>query len=582
MAIAAPPDLHVVTLYARDVVAGDVAAGYLVRLACQRHLDDLEHGAERGLRFDEEAADKALKFFGFLRLAEGEHAGKPFTLQSWQVFVVGSLFGWKRRDGNRRFRTSYAEIGKGNGKSPMAGGIGLYLLVADGEAGAEIYSAATTRDQAKILFRDAENMVDASPALSARIDKSVGNLACAATNSFFRPVSSEHRGLDGKRVHGALIDELHEHASSIVADKMRAGTKGRRQALIFEITNSGYDRHSVCWQHHEYSRQVLEGSLQNDSWFAYVCGLDPCDACFAQGLRQPKDGCSDCDDWRDEAVWIKANPNLGVSITHTYLREQVDEAIGMPSKQNIVKRLSFCVWTEQVTRWLQLDAWDECGMVPVRAELLTGRRCYAGLDLASTGDLTALVLVFPDDERDGLDLLAWFWCPSEGIRQRSNAGVPYDQWVSQGLIEATEGNVVDYDVIEAKIKDLADTFDLAESAYDRWNSTQLVTNLVRDGATMVPFGQGFASMSAPSKELERLVTGKKLRHGGNPVLRWMASNVAIAQDPAGNIKPDREHSSEKIDGVVAAVMAIGRAMAHADMGRSRYEDESLFFLDEEN
>jgi phage terminase large subunit-like protein len=283
---------------------------------------------------------RSLSFFDFLQLAEGEHAGKPFKLEPFQQFIVGSLFGWRGPDGYRRFRTAYIEIGKGNGKSPLAGGIGLYGMAADDEEGAEIYAAAVTRDQARILFTDAEKMVKASPFLTEIVTQNVNNLAVLSTNSYFRPVSSESRGLDGHRVHMALIDEIREHPNSLVVDKMRAGTKGRRQALILEITNSGYNRETVCWAHHEYSSKILEGLIENDSWFAYVCQLDPCDPCRAEGKDTPTEGCPDCDDWREEKTWIKANPCLDVSITRKYLREQVAEAIGMPTKQNIVRRLS--------------------------------------------------------------------------------------------------------------------------------------------------------------------------------------------------------------------------------------------------
>lgn len=583
MPVAAPAK-HAVAAYAEAVVSGEIVAGRLVRLACQRHLDDLEHGHERGLRFDEAAADKALSFFGLLKLAEGEHEGQPFVLQPWQQFVIGSLFGWKASDGTRRFRTAYLEIGKGNGKSPMAAGIGLYGLLGDGEAAAEIYSAATVKDQAKILFRDAENMVKASPALARRVDQRVNNLAVLASNSYFRPVSSEHRGLDGKRVHIALIDELHEHPNATVVDKMRAGTKGRRNPLIFEITNSGYDRHSVCFQHREYSEKVLTDQLPNDSWFAYVCGLDPCDACRAEGAVAPKDDCERCDNWQDEAVWLKANPNLGVSITLKYLREQVAEAKGMPAKQGIVKRLNFCIWTEQVTRWVPLDLWDQAGPQTPLAEL-RGRPCFAALDLASTIDIAALTLWFPDrdgpdeDNDEGGDLLAWFWVPEDNIDARVKRDkVPYDVWVRDGLIEATPGNVTDYDFIREQVNSLAQTYDIAEIAYDPWNATQLAVQLQGDGATMVPFRQGYVSMNEPCKSFERLVMKGLIRHGGNPVLRWMLGNVAVRTDPAGNIKLDKERSPEKIDGIVAGVMAIGRASVHATSGRSMYEDEDLFVI----
>lgn len=561
------------TQYAQDVVAGRILAGRPVRLACRRHLHDLKDGSRRGLRFDIEAAQRAIDFFGFLTLAEGQHAGKPFVLEPFQQFIVGSLFGWKGADGFRRFRTAYIEIGKGNGKSPLAAGIGLYGLVADDEQGAEIYSAAVTRDQARILFRDAENMVEASPGLRDRVERHVGNLSVDLTHSFFRPVSSEHRGLDGKRVHMGLIDELHEHPTAMVVDKIRAGTKGRRQALIVLITNSGKDRHSVCRAHHEMSLKVLDGLIENDSWFGYVCQLDICAACRADGKTVPTDGCKQCDDWRNPKVWIKANPCLGVSVTEKYLREQISEAIAMPSKENLVKRLNCCIWTEQTTRWMPMAAWDQCN-TPVRAEQLLGRPCYAGLDLASTTDLAALVLVFPDDE--GFLVLPYFWAPEERaeVRERKDR-VPYLAWAKQGLLTLTPGNVTDYDVIRDTVKDLAERYQIREIAIDRWNATQLATQLQTDGATVCFMGQGYASMNAPMKELEKLVLGRQLAHGGHPILRWMAANVAAEEDAAGNIKPSKEKSGDKIDGIVALIMGLARAGLQQGTGKSVYEERGV-------
>ena len=313
-----------ITDYARAVTTGTILAGRLVRLAGARHLRDLAEGPARGLTWSPAHGQHIIDFFPqFLRLAEGEHAGRPFALQPWQQFIVGSLFGWLGSDGYRRFRRGYIETGKGSGKSPMAAGVGLYGLAFDDEAGAEVYAAAVSRDQARIMFSDAVKMVAASPDLAALIDVNVNNLSVRGSNSFFRPVSSEGRGLDGKRVHIALIDELHEHRSDVVVDKMRKGTKGRRQALVLELTNAGYDRESVCWYEHDYSAKVLERVVDNDAWFAYVCQLDACNACRADGKDQPQEACPTCDDFRDERVWIKTNPNLDVSISHKYLRELV-------------------------------------------------------------------------------------------------------------------------------------------------------------------------------------------------------------------------------------------------------------------
>jgi phage terminase large subunit-like protein len=561
---ATSPTPDPVTKYCNDVLAGRIVAGGLARKACQRHLDDMRDGPERGLSWDKDAALRAIRFFpDVLCLPE---IGTPFALEPWEQFVVGSLYGWKGPDGYRRFRTAYVEVGKGNGKSPLAGGIGIYMLAADREREAQCFAAATTQEQAHILFQDAVKMVQGSPVLRSRITTSgtrkIFNLAHPASGSFFRPISSEHKGLDGKRVHYAALDEIHEHPTSIVVDKMRAGTKGRRQALIFEITNSGYDRTSVCWNHHDYSRKVLEGVLENDSWFAYICGLDPCPDCLAAGKTQPDFSCKNCDDWRDPKIWPKANPNLGVSISHKYLEEQVAEAIGMPSKENIVKRLNFCIWTEQSERWMPIDKWDACG-APFSEDALRGEVCFGGLDLASTADFASFCRLFPPtDEREAWAALWRFYIPEAKLEERirKDPGHSWSVWKDQGLLCATPGNIIDYDFIRADIQELAEQCLIQEIAFDRWNATQLVTQLGGDGFTMVPTGQGFASMNAPTSELMKLVMGKQLMHGGNPVARWMASNAAVEIDSSGFIKLSKKKSADKIDGMAALCDALSRAM----------------------
>lgn len=573
--------LHPTTQYAVDIVAGKIPANKWVRLACQRHLVDLENGSKRGLYFDEKAADNIIQFFEeFLVFYEGAFDGQPFLLTPHQKFVVGSIFGWKRKDGLRRFRTAYIEEAKGNGKSPLAAGIGLYGLAFDDEPGAEIYSAATTRDQAGILFRDARLYAEASEALKEILKIDNHNIAYEEGNSFFRPVSSEHRGLDGKKPHFCFIDEIHEHPTDLVIRKMSAGTKTRRQSLIFEITNSGYDRHSICFQHHEYTEKILEGIIEDDAWFGCMTGLDVCDKCAADGKTIPQDGCPDCDDWRDEKTWEKANPNLNYlgAPFKDYLRRQVKHAKEMPSEENIVKRLNFCIWTESITKWITADAWNACAF-PVDAIALKGRTCYGGLDLSSTTDLTAWVLVFPPIEEGGkYEVLCRFFLPADNMAARVKKDkVPYDVWVRQGFITTTPGNIIDYAFIIAQIKqDMAD-YSIAELAFDRWGSQKITTDLqdlgfeVEGKRTLVQFGQGFASMSAPTKEVEKMVLSKEIAHGGNPVLLWMISNVAIKTDPAENKKPDKEKSTERIDGAVALIMAIGRAMLRKGPVKSAYE-----------
>mgnify|MGYP005624176331 FL=1 len=464
--------------------------------------------------------------------------------------------------------------------SPLAGGIGLYCLVFDNEPGAEIYAAAVTREQAGILFRDARTFSEKSDALRDLLEIHRNNIAYVSQNSFFRPVSSEHRGLDGKRPHLALIDEIHEHSSDMVVRKMSAGTKTRRQSLMFEITNAGYDRHSICFQHHEYTEKVLEGIIKDDAWFGIITGLDVCPSCEDAGKTIPQDGCPDCDDWRDPAVWEKANPNLKYlgAPFEDYLKRQVDEAKEMASQENIVKRLNFCIWTESITRWMSADRWESCA-INVDAEALRGRACYGGLDLSSNTDLTAWILVFPpEEEGERYEVLCRFFIPEDNLPERVRKDrVPYDVWARQGFITLTPGNIIDYAFILDQVRRDSEDYLIAELAFDRWGSQKITTDLQDIGfeidgdKTLVQFGQGYASMSAPTKEVETMVLSGKLAHGGNPVLAWNVSNVSLKMDPAGNVKADKEKSVERIDGAVALIMAIGRAMLGGGAVRSAYD-----------
>ena len=551
---------HRVTRYARSVADGDVPAGRLQRLACDRHLNDLQHARERGLRFDVELADRAIRFFGFLRHSKGEWAGQSFDLAEWQAFIVGSLFGWLREDGLRRFRTAYVEVPRKNGKSTLLSGIGLYLLIADDEPGAEIYTAATKRDQARITHGEAARMVKASPFLRNRIGAFRDNLHVEATHSKFEPLGADSDTMDGLNIHGAIIDELHAHKTSGVVDVLDTATGARRQPLIVEITTAGWDRQSICWQHHEYTRQIVEGLIEDDSWFGFIAAADA------------------DDDWTDERTWQKANPNYSVSVKPDDLRRKALKAQQMPAAQNSFKRLHLNIWTEQADRWMTIEAWDKCAGA-LDPDMLIGRECYAGLDLASTTDIAALVLVFPsDDDPTIYDVLCYFWVPAETVLQRTRSGsVPYATWVDQGLIFATEGNVIDYRAIMATLDELAQLYDIREVAYDRWGATELIQTLQDEGLEVVPFGQGFVSMSPPTKSLMTMVLSERIRHGNNPVLRWMAGNMVVREDPAGNLKPDKSKSTEKIDGMVALIMGLDRAERHEN-GSSVYEERDLLVI----
>ncbi len=578
------------TAYARGVVKGKIVAGRLVRLACERHLRDLKEGPARGLRWDGKAAARVLAFFACLRLPDRNDAETGaalcFTVQPSQAFILGSIFGWKRVNGKRRFQTAYIEEGKGNGKTPLVGGIGAYGLVGDGEEAPEIYCAATKFDQAMICFTDAKRIMERTPALARRLADGIGkrNIADAISGGFLRPVSSDHRGASGPRPHMNLFDEIHEMEGSDLIAKMRAGVKSRTQPLNVEITNSGFDRHTVCWEHHEYSEKVLRATTPDaagfdDSWFAYVCTLDPCPAHIEEGKGQPVEGCSDCDDWRDEATWEKANPCLGAIITRDYLREQVKSALGRPSEEGKVKRLNFCIWTEGETAWLPVELWSR-GARKFDPADLAGRECYGGLDMASKIDVAAFVLCFPDFPEEGMFAwLARFWIPeaTAEIRQARD-GVPWRLWERQGLVTLTPGDVIDPEAVAQEVEAAFQRYFLHEVRYDPWNATQMALQLQGLGVKMIEFGQTLKNFNEPCKLLESLLREGKLIHGGNPVLNWMASNVVVYTDANDNIRPlkPEHHSPKKVDGIVAGVMALAGALAQLP---SVYDTRGVTTLD---
>lgn len=547
-----------VTDYAREVVAREIVAGPHVRDACARHLRDLDEGPARGLKWDPAAAQRAFLFYrNVLCLNGGEFEGTAFELEPSQKFIVGSLFGWFAPDGYRRFRVAYIEQGKGNGKSPMVAGIGLYMLVADREPRAEVYAFATKKDQAQILFRDAVAMVDQSPDLNRELTRAGGkgrewNIADMATGSFFRPISSDD-AQSGPRPHCAIGDEVHEHKTAMMIEMMRAGTKGRRQALILMITNSGTDKQSVCWDYHDYAAKVCSRMLEDDAFFGYVCALDEGD-----------------DPLTDESCWTKANPLLGVSIQSKYLREQVREARGMPSKESTVRRLNFCQWVEALNPWLSYDVWVAARDADFDPDLLKGRRCHGGLDLSSTLDLTAFALLFePTAEDPKWRQITKFWLPQETFDNRERLKqypMHMHAWRAAGWIDATPGAAVNKLYVLAKIVEMCSMYDVQSIGYDRWRIEDFKTLMSDEGVSLPlePFGQGFKDMAPAVDEYERLLISGELRHDGNPVMTWNAGSAVIDKDPAGNRKPTKERSTGRIDGVVAAVMAAGRALAHVE------------------
>ena len=547
--------------YIDDVMNNRIVVCRWVRLAVERHLRDLEHGHERGLYFEPRKAQHTIDYFQFLRHSKGEWSGQVVVLEPWQQFVIWVVFGWLRLDGTRRFRTAYEEVARKNGKTTVAAGLGLYLFMGDGEPGAEVYTAATKKDQARIAHSEALRMVKKSPSLRSRVRTMRDNLNIPDSASKMEPLGRDTDSMDGLNIHGAIVDELHAHKNRDMWDVLETATGSRRQPLIFAITTAGFDRQSVCYQNHEYTIRILEQIIEDDAFFGIIFTLD------------------DGDDWEDESVWIKANPNLGVSKKLDNMREKAKKAKQMPTALNAFLRLELNMWTQSETKWIPREHWDACGQLPRNEEGLIGRIGYMGLDLSSTTDITALLIVFPpESSMDDYQVLCRFFCPDEAIHNRTkNDRVPYESWVRAGYITATPGNTVDYDFILSQVAEDKELFGVQELAFDRWGSNYIIQKIEEMDITCVQFGQGYASMSPPMKDLEKLIMDHRLAHGNNLVLNWMADNLVATEDPAGNIKPDKERSRERIDGMTALIMALARALIHLD-SRSVYEERGIRFL----
>lgn len=563
--------------YIDDVLSGRQVACKWVKLAVQRHVRDLETGSARGLRFNEKAARHVIDFFGFLRHSKGEWAGQVVTLEPWQQFALASSFGWQRYNGEygewfRRFRQTYLEVARKNGKSTIAAGVALYLLDADREPGAEVFTAATKREQARIAWSEAKRMVQSSAFLRRRIRSVRDNLHIVNTASKLEPLGRDTDSMDGLNVHGAIIDELHAHKNREIWDLLDTATGSRRQSMIFGITTAGVDKQSLCWNLHEYTEKILEQTVIDDSFFGIIYTLDLEKKDTDGQIIEPGD------DWEDETCWVKANPNLGASKKMDDMRRKAIQAAEMPTAQNSFLQRELNYWTQATVRWVNAPRWLACNQA-VSEDGLRGRTCFGGLDLSSTSDVTAFVLVFPPmTAGDPYQVICRFWVPEETMRERTKRDrVLYETWVRQGYMMTTPGNVIDHDFILSEIDELAQRYDIKEIAFDRWGAAQVQTKLIDMGGEdfLVQFGQGFASMSAPTKELERLIGAGLLAHGGQPVLTWMAGNVVASKDAAGNIKPDKAKSTEKIDGIVALVMALDRATRHQPEPESVYEERGI-------
>ncbi|WNO78754.1 terminase TerL endonuclease subunit [Streptococcus suis] len=511
--------------------------------------------------YDEAKADRAVTFINNLSHTKGKWAGKRFDLLPWQEQIVRDLFGIVKEDGNRQFLTAYIEIPKKNGKSELAAAIALYLLYADNEASAEVYGAACDRNQASIVFDVAKQMVQMSRPLEKRskIMGATKRIVNYSNAGFYQVLSAETGTKHGLNVSGLVFDEIHAQPNRHLYDVLTKGSgDAREQPLFFIITTAGTDRNSICYELHTKALDILNGRKKDTSFYPVVYGL------------------SDEDDWNDEANWRRANPSLGHTIGIDRVREAYQQALDNPAEENVFKQLRLNMWTSSSVAWIPEHVYAK-GNDPIQYESLKGRSCYAGLDLSSTSDITAFVLVFPPRfEEENYIVLPFFWLPEDTLELRCRRDhVLYDVWERQGYIKTTEGNVVHYGFIEKFIEELSEIYHIKEIAYDRWNATQMVQNLEGIGLTMVPFGQGYKDMSPPSKELYKLMMEGKIQHGGHPVLKWMGQNVVMRQDPAGNIKPDKEKSVEKIDGIVALIMGLDRCIRHQTDEGSIYDERGI-------
>jgi phage terminase large subunit-like protein len=531
--------------YINEVLNGKMVCRE-TKLAIERHVRDLDR---KDIYFDVNAASRAIKFFSFLKHSKGRNfAGKEFELADWQEFIIYSLFGWKNLDGSRRFRMSYTEVAKKNGKTTLAAGIGLYMMVADGEPGAEIYSAATQRDQAKLVFNEARNMVRTSKDLSGMITVFTHNLHIEETFSKFEAISSDYDSFEGKNPYCCIVDEYHAHKDSLLFDNIRAATVARNQSLIWVITTAGFNREGPCYKFRKICKDILEGKMIDDGLFTII---------FTQDSE---------DEWDKPSMWVKSNPNLNISVLEAALTAEFNSAKNSSSGAVGFKTKNLNIWTDSAMQWIPDEMWRKCDLGKVD---FTGKTVYGALDLSTVIDLSCFGFSW-EENREGktiVNTFKMFFIPEDTLQERCRKDhVSYDIWVRDGFIISTPGNVIDYDYIRAFIKKIASVCKIKNIQFDRFNSSQLVIQLQDDGFEMVPFGQGYVSMSAPTKELEKMVLNQELNHMGNPVMRWMNGNVFIRIDPAGNYKIDKSKSSEKVDGMVTLVMEIGGLMTDTHKG----------------
>ena len=546
---------HPAETYAQQVRTGNILTCEFVQLAVDRYYRDMDNALDKGWYFDRKAAQRAISFIERLKHTKGQWAGLRFKLEPWQQFIIWNIFGWKMADGTRRFRYAYVEIARKNGKTALSAGIGLYMLFADGESRPEVYSAATVKDQARICFSDAVEIVKATD-LKNYLTPYRNSIVYELKGGMMKPLSSDYGTHDGLNPSCGIIDEFHAHKDSGMFDVIKSAFGARKQPLMFIITTAGFNKAGACYAYRDNVIKILRGINEDDTLFGIIYTMDA------------------NEEWDNPQMWIKSNPNLGVSLFPNYLEDQVNDAKNRPEAVRNVMTKNVNLWVDAEKTWILDDAWMKC-VGTTEIENLRGCECWGGLDLSNVSDITAFVLIF--HENDKFQLLPFFWIPEEKMLEKiRKENINYDLWVKAGFVKVTSGNVLDYEFVKADILQIVEIYDLQSSAYDRWNSSQTIIDLQNEGMECNPFGQGYGSMSAPSKEFEKLVLSEKIEHFGNPVLRWMLSSTLIKTDPAGNIKPDKEKSVQKIDGIVASIMALGEWMtAQAEDDNDPYSKRGM-------
>jgi phage terminase large subunit-like protein len=551
--------------YAREVTTGKIPACRWVKLACERFLNDLTASREKSFayRFDEEKASRVCRFIENLRHIKGPKASTPIELMPWQCYILCNVYGWIHktgpRTGKRRFRRVYIEVPRGNGKSAFTSGIGLYMLAADGEGGAEVYSAATTRDQARIVFQTSQIMARKSPELMQALGVEVAahNINVVATASRFEALSADSSSLDGLNVHFGCIDELHAHRDRRVYDVIETGIGKRDQSLLWCITTAGSDRSGICYEVRTYVTKVLDNVVKDDSQFGVIYTID------------------DDDDWTLESSWKKANPNYGISVMPEILGQLATKAMAMPAAQNNFKTKHLDSWISSDSSWMDMRAWDRCADPTLDIIDFLGEPCVLAVDLASKTDIAAQVKLFwrDIDEVRHYYLFGQYYLPEDAVHSGANS--QYAGWEIEGRLKTTLGDVLDFSLVEQDILDDASQFEVREIAYDPWQATQLSQRLMAEGANCIEYKPTVLNFSEPMKELDALVRQGRLHHDGDPVMAWMISNVVCHTDVKDNIYPRKERPENKIDGVVAAIMALGRALFGAKSNASAYETKDI-------